>query len=303
MLASANSKTMSTIYTKLSIQASSFHKAKIFERLCLLGRDSGIHFHTARRGLLTSIQRKQVSSLSIPDRGIHSLAARKQKKESDRKSRPGYGNVGVRSTGSQSVGDGSGDEKKVDVGEGVEVHVVGGEGPDASMLFKHTVCARVQASVEDVWRLWADLGRAPEWMRWISDVEVVEKGEGRVLSEEDPEPARLTRWMCSTGGFQVTWLAQCSTQHNRAARSRESDDLTKRVRQMDWVTLEGLQSQGHVEFRPGENGDTCILLQVSHSLPTQLGRLIGENALQGLVQATLKSDLTHFSELLMNDKK
>mmetsp|Transcript_22259 Transcript_22259/g.42473 ORF Transcript_22259/g.42473 Transcript_22259/m.42473 type:complete len:282 (-) Transcript_22259:151-996(-) len=176
--------------------------------------------------------------------------------------------------------------------EGTEMVVVETEGQETSMLFTHTVRANVAAPLERVWSLWADLQRAPEWMCWISTVEVLDgssAGDAPADAAETCHPPLLTRWMCSTRGFEVTWVARCSTGPN------EQHD----VRHMDWMTIEGLRSQGSVEFQSSIEGGTSILLKVSHSLPTQLGKLIGGDALQGLVQATLKSDLSRFSELLV----
>lgn len=98
----------------------------------------------------------------------------------------------------------------------------------------------------------------------------------------------LSRWVCSTGGFEVSWTARM-----RTARSEST------TRTLQWETLEGLKSSGAVSFTPGARDaapGTHIEMRVDHSLPSVLGRAIGEEGLRGLVEATLRTDLERFSD-------
>jgi len=108
-----------------------------------------------------------------------------------------------------------------------------GEKP-GQVVFNHEVVHRIAAPVDRSWVLWSDLSRAPEWMRWIERVEVVEAG-GPGL------PPRLSRWVCSTGGFEVSWVARVDNIKGLEDHKEPS---------MEWATIEGLQSTGKVGPSP-----------------------------------------------------
>ncbi|KAK3263851.1 hypothetical protein CYMTET_27374 [Cymbomonas tetramitiformis] len=199
---------------------------------------------------------------------------------------------------------------------------------DSGMLFTHTVNATVAAPVESVWTVWSDLQRAPEWMNWISRVEIIEEADdvqGSDAKGPRAMPAALTRWICSTQGFEVTWVARCWYNDPTAcpdvaqgsAGLCEADSPTSGPMQksMKWETVTvdrapgvagmsgGARSKGCVAFSQNDENATEVMLQVSHSLPRALGNLMGESGLRGLVQATLKDDLARFCSLLESEEQ
>lgn len=188
---------------------------------------------------------------------------------------------------------------------------------DSGMLFTHTVNATVAAPMESVWTVWSDLQRAPEWMNWISRVEIIEEGDdlqGSVVKGPRATPAALTRWICSTQGFEVTWVARCWYDDPTACpdvaqgsvslcEADSSTSMCPMHKSMKWETVTGLSSKGCVAFSQNDENATDVMLQVSHFLPRALGNLMGESGLRGLVQATLKDDLARFCSLLESEEQ
>eukprot|EP00898_Chlorokybus_atmophyticus_P005040 jgi/Chlat1/5537/Chrsp369S05348 len=187
-----------------------------------------------------------------------------------------------------------------------------------TMLFTHTVRADIAAPMEHLWRLWADLPRIPQWMRWIDRVEVLDSSDpvavryNQNVSNGTAEqtnnscgtatpstsssstdsassalaPHTLSRWVCSSKGFEVMWVARIETVEAGGGQ-----------RVLRWSTVDGLRNNGSVRFQDLSGGrHTSVELSISHTLPWRLAQAMGGDALSSLVQATLKSDLARFEE-------
>lgn len=158
-------------------------------------------------------------------------------------------------------------------------------GPTAGQdfSFQHSVGLQVAAPIERVWSLWTNLQDAPKWMRWIKQVEILDGEEGP--GEPGFECPLLSRWVCSTNGFEVAWVA-------RIQRMQVAPN--KRV--LQWASVEGLRSGGEVTFTDVSERATLVELSIKHSLPPALARVMNQHALSSLVEATLKSDLKSFEQ-------
>lgn len=153
------------------------------------------------------------------------------------------------------------------------------------LRFVHKVSLDVAAPPDLVWHLWMDLKRAPQWMRWIDRVEILAE-DGSIESEElQLGLSQLSRWICSTAGFEVMWLARI-----------EFVEAAPPLRVVRWATVEGLQSKGEVTFKESSSKGTTVELSILHSLPAALGQVMNSQALRSLVQATLQSDLERFQK-------
>lgn len=185
--------------------------------------------------------------------------------------------------------------------------------------FEHVVAYELPVPLPLAWGLWVDLAAAPQWMKWIDRVEVMEEqavpspaleaeSERRELGEEDkvrgllssshtlthttpweshPLPPTLTRWVCCTTGFEVAWVARvCSVSCNSTHSM------------LTWRTVEGIQCYGEVVFTPSpKDAESCLVhLCIRHSLPPTLARIMSRTALSALIQATLRSDLERFEQ-------
>lgn len=160
------------------------------------------------------------------------------------------------------------------------------EAPANALEFTHKVSLDVLAPLDLVWAFWTDIKSAPLWMRWIDRVDFLDDDEG-ITDNADLPPglSRLSRWICSTIGFEVMWVARV-----------EHVESNRPVRVLRWATVEGLRSRGEVTFKENTSNGTTVELSISHSLPAALGRVMQSSALKGLVQATLQSDLECFQK-------
>lgn len=160
------------------------------------------------------------------------------------------------------------------------------EVPANSLEFTHKVALDVLAPPDLVWKLWTDIKSAPLWMRWIDRVDFLDDDEITDSAQDLPSGlSRLSRWICSTIGFEVMWVARV-----------EHVECNLPVRVLRWATVEGLPSRGEVTFKENDTNGTTVELSISHSLPAALGRVMQSSALRGLVQATLQTDLECFQK-------
>ncbi|XP_024397653.1 uncharacterized protein [Physcomitrium patens] len=160
------------------------------------------------------------------------------------------------------------------------------EVPANSLEFTHKVALDVLAPPDLVWKLWTDIKSAPLWMRWIDRVDFLDEDASTDSSHDlPPGLCQLSRWTCSTIGFEVVWVARV-----------EFVESNSPVRVLRWTTVEGLTNRGEVTFKENNTKGTTVELSISHSLPAALGRVMASSALRGLVQATLQTDLECFQK-------
>ncbi|MEL6879645.1 MAG: SRPBCC family protein [Cyanobacteria bacterium J06607_10] len=136
---------------------------------------------------------------------------------------------------------------------------------------EHTVHVDVDQSVEEVWQLWSDISQMPNWMKWISSVEVL---------KDDPN---LSRWYLETTGLSFSWLSR----------------IVKVVPQqiIQWESVDGLPNRGAIRFYGHKNGSSTVKMSISYALPAILARLMMSSSfVDRVVTSTLQADLDRFKE-------
>lgn len=136
---------------------------------------------------------------------------------------------------------------------------------------EHTVHVNVDRPVEIVWALWSDIAQMPNWMKWISAVEVL---------EEDPA---LSRWKLETTGLSFSWMSR----------------LTKVVPQqiIQWESVDGLPNRGAIRFYGRKDGTSTVKMSISYALPSILARMMMSSSfVDRVVTSTLQADLDRFEE-------
>lgn len=165
--------------------------------------------------------------------------------------------------------------------------------PESSVTkFSHKVSLDVPAALDDVWQLWSDIRRAPLWMRWIDAVDILCQDAITVDNSSTlPSLNSLSRWKCSTPGFEVWWVARI-----------QKFEVSNLHRVLQWVTVDGFPNAGEVTFTPSSLNSTRVELTICHSLPGPLARVMTSSALLSLVKATLQSDLERFQEYVCAER-
>lgn len=140
---------------------------------------------------------------------------------------------------------------------------------------EHSVQVEVEAPIELVWKLWADLEQMPRWMKWIDSVKV---------QEDNPE---LSRWKLNTGGLEFTWLSR----------------ILKMVPQqiIQWESVGGLPNTGAIRFYD-RKGSSIVKLTVAYAIPGILGKIMDNLFLGRVVESTIKADLERFREYALKAK-
>ena len=140
---------------------------------------------------------------------------------------------------------------------------------------EHSVQVEVEAPIELVWKLWADLEQMPRWMKWFDSVKV---------QEDNPE---LSRWKLNTGGLEFTWLSR----------------ILKMVPQqiIQWESVGGLPNQGAIRFYD-RKGSSIVKLSIAYAIPGILGKIMDNLFLGRVVESTIKADLERFREYALKAK-
>ncbi len=136
----------------------------------------------------------------------------------------------------------------------------------------HSVQVEVEASIDHVWSLWADLEQLPNWMNWITSVKVL---------EDQPE---LSRWTLSTSGLQFSWQSR----------------ITKRIPNqiIQWESISGLANRGAIRFYDrGEN--SIVKMTISYAVPGILAQVMNTPFVGRFVESTLQADLDRFREYVL----
>ena len=134
---------------------------------------------------------------------------------------------------------------------------------------EHSVQVEVEAPIELVWQLWADVEQMPRWMKWIESVKII---------EDNPE---LSRWKLNTGGLQFSWL------------SRIFKMVPHQV--IEWESVDGLPNRGAIRFYDRKDS-SIVKLTVAYAIPGILGKIMDNLFLGRAVESTIQADLERFRE-------
>lgn len=140
---------------------------------------------------------------------------------------------------------------------------------------EHSVQVEVDAPIDVVWQLWADLEQMPLWMKWIDSVKVL------------PEDPQLSRWKLKTGGLEFSWL------------SRIIKIVPHQI--IEWESVDGLPNRGAIRFYD-RHTSSIVKLTISYAIPGILGKIMDNLFLGKAVESTIKADLERFRDYAMQAK-
>ena len=136
---------------------------------------------------------------------------------------------------------------------------------------EHSVHVDVDVPIEEVWGLWSDLEQMPNWMKWISSVEIL------------PDNPELSRWKLETSGLSFSW------------RSRILKKIPQQI--IRWESVDGLPNKGAIRFYGRKDGTSTVKMTIAYALPAILARLMMSNAfVDRVVTSTLQADLDRFRD-------
>ena len=141
---------------------------------------------------------------------------------------------------------------------------------------EHTVQVEVEAPMELVWSLWADLEQMPRWMKWIESVKIL---------EDNPE---LSLWKLSTGGLEFSW------------RSRILKQIPNQI--IEWESIDGLPNRGAIRFYDRKTS-SIVKLSVAYAIPGILGKIMDNLFLGRVVESTLQDSLERFKQHTLDAKE
>lgn len=139
-----------------------------------------------------------------------------------------------------------------------------------SNWLEHSVQVEVEAPIERVWGLWADLEQMPRWMKWIESVTV------------PPENPQLSNWKLATGGLEFTW------------QSRILKVIPHQI--IQWESVDGLPNQGAIRFYDRGAEGSIVKMTISYAAPGFLFQLMDKLFLGRVVETTLQADLERFRQ-------
>lgn len=140
---------------------------------------------------------------------------------------------------------------------------------------EHSVQVEVDAPIDVVWQLWADLEQMPLWMKWIDSVKVL------------PEDPQLSRWKLKTGSLEFSWL------------SRIIKIVPHQI--IEWESVDGLPNRGAIRFYD-RHDSSIVKLSISYAIPGILGKIMDNLFLGKAVESTIKADLERFRDYAMQAK-
>ena len=140
---------------------------------------------------------------------------------------------------------------------------------------EHSVQVEVEAPIELVWQLWADVEQMPRWMKWIESVKII---------EDNPE---LSRWKLNTGGLEFSWL------------SRIFKMVPHQV--IEWESVDGLPNRGAIRFYDRKDS-SIVRLTVAYAIPGILGKIMDNLFLGRAVESTIQADLERFRDYALKVK-
>ena len=134
---------------------------------------------------------------------------------------------------------------------------------------EHSVQVEVEAPIELVWSLWADLEQMPRWMKWIDSVKI---------PKDDPE---MSLWKLNTGGLEFTW------------KSRILKVVPHQI--IQWESIDGLPNRGAIRFYD-RHSSSIVKLTFAYAIPGIIGKIMDNLFLGRAVESTVKADLERFRE-------
>lgn len=137
---------------------------------------------------------------------------------------------------------------------------------------EHSVQVEVDAPIDVVWQLWADLEQMPLWMKWIDSVKVL------------PDNPQLSRWKLKTGSLEFSW------------QSRIIKIVPHQI--IEWESVDGLPNRGAIRFYD-RHTSSIVKLSVSYAIPGILGKIMDNLFLGKAVESTIKADLERFRDYAM----
>lgn len=140
---------------------------------------------------------------------------------------------------------------------------------------EHSVQVEIDAPIDLVWSLWADLEQMPRWMKWIDSVKVL---------DDNPE---LSRWKLNTGGLEFSWL------------SRILKIVPHQI--IEWESVDGLPNRGAIRFYDRKTS-SIVKLSVAYAIPGILGKIMDNLFLGRVVESTIRADLERFREYALKAK-
>lgn len=140
---------------------------------------------------------------------------------------------------------------------------------------EHSVQVEVEAPIELVWSLWADLEQMPRWMKWIDSVTV---------PKDNPE---ISLWKLNTGGLEFTW------------KSRILKVVPNQI--IQWESVDGLPNQGAVRFYD-RHDSSIVKLSVAYAIPGIIGKIMDNLFLGKAVESTLNGNMERFREYALQVK-
>ncbi|MUG99721.1 hypothetical protein F7734_48550 [Scytonema sp. UIC 10036] len=140
---------------------------------------------------------------------------------------------------------------------------------------EHSVQVEVEAPIDLVWGLWADLEQMPRWMKWIESVKV------------PPDNPDISLWTLNTGGLEFTW------------KSRILKVVPNQI--IQWESVDGLPNRGAVRFYD-RHGSSIVKLSVAYAIPGILGKIMDNLFLGRAVESTLKANMERFREYAIKEK-
>ncbi len=141
---------------------------------------------------------------------------------------------------------------------------------------EHSVQVEVDAPIDEVWQLWADLEQMPLWMKWIDSVKVL------------PNDPQLSRWKLKTGSLEFSWL------------SRISKIVPHQI--IEWESVDGLPNRGAIRFYDRPNNSSIVKLSIAYAIPGILGKIMDNLFLGKAVESTIQADLERFRDYAMQVK-
>lgn len=140
---------------------------------------------------------------------------------------------------------------------------------------EHSVQTEVEAPIELVWSLWADLEQMPRWMKWIDSVKV------------QPDQPELSRWKLNTGGLEFSW------------QSRIIKIVPHQI--IEWESIDGLPNRGAIRFYDRKDS-SIVKLSIAYAIPGILGKIMDNLFLGRAVESTIKADLERFRDYALKAK-
>ena len=129
----------------------------------------------------------------------------------------------------------------------------------------------VNAPVEQVYQLWTQYERFPDWMEHVQEVRRI--GPDR------------THWRAKIAGQEMEWDATTLTESNR---------------RVAWRAMGEAGQSGEVRFEPAGTGKTRINVQFDYTLGSKMKETAASGL--GLDESAVKDDLQNFKQIVEGNR-